>query len=268
MKRHIIFLTLLISACNASAQVHPKVKNDPTWIHITNDSNDTMVYSAKSGSYAVITVRNGTEVATVLGQIENIAKKSAEYKRWYVPTSDCISGFGKLVTLKVNGDYDFEVDYVAKGKNIASGIGDTICGIYLSDMAAAAADAAAAAGAAAKAERRNSELVTADPPLLGSSVGTDFRARDLATVFSPTDTIYVSLETHSTQAHPVTLSVFWWYEKGAQKVKAGETSKDIVATGDGVTDFFFKMDSGLPIGKYWIDVYLKEKLICTRTWFF
>ena len=48
--------------------------------------------------------------------------------------SDCLSGQGKLVRLQMDGSYDNEFDYVAKGESVASGIADTICFIYKSAL--------------------------------------------------------------------------------------------------------------------------------------
>ena len=69
----------------------------------------------------------------ILGQIEDKKNKSVTYGKWYVSTSDCDAGLGKLVILNVNGDYNFESDFVANGNNIASAVADLICNIYRTD---------------------------------------------------------------------------------------------------------------------------------------
>ena len=112
----------------------PKSSEKSEWIFITSSSDDTHTYSGKRGSFEITTTKGGISVAMLLGQIENKSDKSVTFNKWYVSTSDCESGIGKLVALKVDGDYDFEADYVSKGKSIASYIADTICSVYRSDL--------------------------------------------------------------------------------------------------------------------------------------
>lgn len=114
---------------NAISQTKPQSE----WIWIGENSDGTKSYSGKKGSYELSSTKAGTPIALILGQIEDKKTKTVSYGKWYVATADCESGLGKLVVLKVNGDYDFETDYVGKGNNVASGIGDAICGIYLSN---------------------------------------------------------------------------------------------------------------------------------------
>ena len=125
----IAVLTAGLFPINAVGQTKPQSE----WILITQNSDDTKFYSGKRGSYELSSTKAGTPIALILGQIEDKKTKNVSYGKWYVTTADCEAGLGKLVLLKVNGDYDGEVDYVAKGNNIASGIGDMICGIYLSN---------------------------------------------------------------------------------------------------------------------------------------
>lgn len=108
-------------------------KDDSPWIFIATNSQKTDTYSAKKGSFEITKTKSGTEIALVLGQIEDKKNNITGYKKWYVSTSDCKNGMGKLVVLKVNGDYDFESDFVADGNNIASGIADFICSVYRFD---------------------------------------------------------------------------------------------------------------------------------------
>lgn len=105
-------------------------KEDSQWIYIAKNSENTDTYSAKKGSFEITSTKSGTEIALILGQIENHKNNKFKYNKWYVATSDCERGMGKIVILKVNGDYDFESDFVADGNNIASGIADFICSVY------------------------------------------------------------------------------------------------------------------------------------------
>jgi hypothetical protein len=127
--RHAFFILIigLISAGQAlSAQENPNSE----WVHITKSSDDTKFYSGKKGSYELTSTKGGTPIALILGQTEDKKAKSVSYGKWYVTAGDCEAGVGKLVILKVSGDYEMEADYVSKGNSIASGIGDFICSVY------------------------------------------------------------------------------------------------------------------------------------------
>lgn len=125
----VVVLVAGLLPSNAISQTKPQSE----WILITQNSDDTKFYSGKRGSYELSSTKAGTPIALIMGQIEDKKAKNVTYSKWYVTTADCESGLGKLVLLKVNGDFDGETDYVAKGNNIASGIGDMICAIYLSN---------------------------------------------------------------------------------------------------------------------------------------
>ena len=136
--RKALFTLIIVASGEFSTQVtasaaEPKSSEKSEWLLITSSSDDTRAYSAKIGSFEITTTKGGISVAMILGQIENKANNSVTYKKWYVSTSDCESGIGKLVALKVNGDYDVEADYVSKGNSIASHIADAICIVYRSD---------------------------------------------------------------------------------------------------------------------------------------
>lgn len=104
---------------------------DSQWVLVAQNSDSTDIFSVKKGSFEFTKTKGGTTIAVVLGQLEDKKKKSVSYYKWYVTTDDCANGIGKLVMLKINGDFDFETDYVSGGKSIGSSIADTICGIYL-----------------------------------------------------------------------------------------------------------------------------------------
>jgi hypothetical protein len=119
--------------CPQTMAEQPKTSEKSEWIFIASNRDDTRFYSGKRGSFEIVTTKGGTQAAMVLGQIDDRKDNTITYNKWYVSTSDCQSGIGKLVALKVGGDFDFEADYVAKGESIASSIADTICAVYRSD---------------------------------------------------------------------------------------------------------------------------------------
>lgn len=123
-------------ALTASAAAPSPSANNSEWILITQNSDDSRFYSGKRGSFEITTTKAGESVAMILGQTEDKKDKSVSYGKWYVSVKDCNAGLGKLVILKISGEFDFEADFVAKGNNIASGIADVICGIYEADRKA------------------------------------------------------------------------------------------------------------------------------------
>ncbi len=129
-------IALIVGLTPAGQVLSAQEKESSEWVPITQNSDDTKFYSGKKGSYELTSTKGGTPIAMVLGQIEDKKAKNVSYGKWYVTAAECEAGIGKLVILKVDGDYDGEVDYVSKGNNIASAIGDLICGIYLGNKKA------------------------------------------------------------------------------------------------------------------------------------
>jgi hypothetical protein len=127
-------LSISVWACFSTVAAPPTTASTSDWVLLTQNSDDSQFYSGKRGSYELTTTKNRTSVATILGQTENKNDKTVTYNKWYVSTSDCDAGMGKLVVLKLNGDFAFEAAFVSKGTNIASGIADVVCGIYASDL--------------------------------------------------------------------------------------------------------------------------------------
>ncbi len=131
-----VLIALIVGLTPAGQVLSAQEKESSVWSLITQDRDDTKFYSGKKGSYELTSTKGGTPIAMILGQIEDKKAKKFSYGKWYVTAAECEVGIGKLVILKVNGDYDGEIDYVSKGNNIASVIGDLICGIYLDNKKA------------------------------------------------------------------------------------------------------------------------------------
>ena len=123
----------LAVAVSANAAPPSSTANESEWIPITQNSDDSRFYSGKRGSFEITTTKAGESVAMLLGQIEDKKDKSVSYSKWYVSAADCDAGLGKLVVLKISGDFDFETDFVAKGNNVGSGVADIICALYEAD---------------------------------------------------------------------------------------------------------------------------------------
>lgn len=102
---------------------------------------------------------------------------------------------------------------------------------------------------------------------LGSAVGADFKVTAPATTFKPKDTVYASVGTTTSDPAatvPGKLTATWHYDKAGTQVKAGEETKEVNFSGPGTTDFFLKMASGLPVGKYKVEISLDGAVVQTK----
>ncbi|MBS0200681.1 MAG: hypothetical protein JSR70_09555 [Proteobacteria bacterium] len=102
---------------------------------------------------------------------------------------------------------------------------------------------------------------------LGSAVGADFKVTAPATTFKPKDTVYASVGTSTSDPAatvPGKLTATWQYDKAGTQVKAGEETKEVSFSGAGTTDFFLKQPSGLPAGKYKVEISLDGAVVQTK----
>jgi len=86
------------------------------------------------------------------------------------------------------------------------------------------------------------------------------RVTDKTDNFKPADTVYTSV--HTTGSAPsATLMARWTFEDG-QVVQ--ESSQAIAPNGDAYTEFHISKPSGLPKGKYKVEVFLDSKSVGTK----
>jgi len=102
---------------------------------------------------------------------------------------------------------------------------------------------------------------------LGSAVGADFKVTAPATTFKPKDTVYASVTTGTSDPAatvPGKLTANWSYDKAGTQVKVNEETKEVNFSGAGTTDFFIKKPTGLPTGKYKVEVSLDGAVVQTK----
>lgn len=128
----ILFISCSVHSPIPALAATPKPSDNSDWVAIVSSSDNSMLYSGKKGSFELTSTKGEIPIAVLLGQTENKKNKSITYNKWYVSTSDCERGLGKIVFLKISGDFDFEVDYVSKGDSVGSSIADAICTVYKS----------------------------------------------------------------------------------------------------------------------------------------
>ena len=96
------------------------------WVNVA--SSDTAEYDIQAGSLEELNTKGGIPIATVIGRTTRKSTKRIELSKWYVSFKDCDRTLGKIVTLDVDGKYQFESDFVFGGGNIASALSEMICG--------------------------------------------------------------------------------------------------------------------------------------------
>ena len=89
---------------------------------------------------------------------------------------------------------------------------------------------------------------------------TSSRVTDKTDKFKPADTVYTSV--HTTGSSPAaTVMARWTFEDG-QVVQ--ESSQSIAPNGDAYTEFHISKPTGLPKGKYKVEVFLDSKSAGTK----
>ena len=101
---------------------------ETAWIHIA-ETDDGTRFEAKPGSFEFSKTRGNTPVAVLVGRQFTIKSKKIELQKWYVTAADCKNKMGKLTTLSVSGDFQFENDFVFDGGTVASTVAKFICDV-------------------------------------------------------------------------------------------------------------------------------------------
>ena len=86
------------------------------------------------------------------------------------------------------------------------------------------------------------------------------RVTDKTDNFKPADTVYTSVHTTGS-ASAATVTARWTFEDG-QVVQ--ESSQSIAPNGDAYTEFHISKPTGLPKGKYKVEVFLDSKSAGTK----
>jgi hypothetical protein len=87
---------------------------------------------------------------------------------------------------------------------------------------------------------------------LGRALGADKRVTDETDAFRPADVIYAVVESQGA-APNTALQARWTFEDGQV---VDESSRNISAAGEDVTEFHISKPSGLPKGKYTVQILL------------
>lgn len=98
------------------------------WILLAS-SDDGSKWEAKAGSFEFSKNKNDVPIAVLAGRVVSSKPSKIDLHKWYVSAGDCKNKMGKLVTLNVSGEYQFENDFLYDSGNVASGIAKFICDV-------------------------------------------------------------------------------------------------------------------------------------------
>ena len=98
------------------------------WLNIANSDESSWDFQPKS--LDEVSTRAGVDVAVVVGRVVNNKTKKIDLRKWYVSVSDCGRQMGSVVALDVNGNYQYENDFVFGSGTIATALAEAICSAY------------------------------------------------------------------------------------------------------------------------------------------
>lgn len=116
MKKIILASFIALGATSAFCQ---------EWVKL--GENESTRVDARAGTLGFGKTKAGTPIVFIQGRVFHAKNSSYAYEKWYVSVADCKVGYGKLVTLKLDGEFSYENDFVANGGSIGSAIADTLC---------------------------------------------------------------------------------------------------------------------------------------------
>lgn len=101
---------------------------ESNWIQIAASEDNMTEWHAQPGSLEFSKTKGGIPIAVVVGRITNKRTSQVDLYKWYVSGADCSKRMGKVATLNISGEFQFDNDFVMGSGNIASAIAETICG--------------------------------------------------------------------------------------------------------------------------------------------
>lgn len=98
------------------------------WINIAASSEGNMQWDVQPGSLEFSQTKGGTTIAVVIGRVTYKKTSRIDLYKWYVSATDCKKQMGKVVSLNIDGTYQFENDFVFGSGSIATAMAEAICG--------------------------------------------------------------------------------------------------------------------------------------------
>lgn len=116
MKR--VFVGTLLSILWATAQ-------SADWIELA--STDKSVWEGRAGTRAFSTTRGGKKIVAAEGRVTSKQTNQITFSKWYVEVDHCRAGYGKVVTVSMDGDFKFDNEFVLNGGTVASSLAEMLC---------------------------------------------------------------------------------------------------------------------------------------------
>lgn len=105
------------------------------WLPLS--STDDLIFEGRAGSREFSTTRGGNQIVIASGRVINKKTQKITFEKWYVGVDECRTGYGKIVTLNMDGSFSFENNFVLKGGSVASILADVLCyGVFEADKEA------------------------------------------------------------------------------------------------------------------------------------
>ncbi len=98
------------------------------WINIASSSEKENRWDVQPGSLEFSKTKGGTSIAVVIGRTTDTRTSRIDLYKWYVSATDCKNKMGKVVSLKIDGTYQFENDFVFGSGSVATAMAEAICG--------------------------------------------------------------------------------------------------------------------------------------------
>lgn len=95
------------------------------WIH--SAGNDEADFFIKPGSLSFSKNKSKENIAVVTGKLVMKPSTQTTFFKWYVRLAECESKQGKIVSLNLSGEYQYENEFIVGSGTIASINAQSIC---------------------------------------------------------------------------------------------------------------------------------------------
>ena len=99
------------------------------WVKVSSSKSSGTVWEGKPSSLEYSKTKAGVPIIVVVGRKSNTSKQEVSLQKWYVTADDCKNKKGKVVTLKITGEFDYETDFVFGGDTVATSLAEFVCGV-------------------------------------------------------------------------------------------------------------------------------------------
>ncbi|MBK6593328.1 MAG: hypothetical protein IPG23_11590 [Burkholderiales bacterium] len=99
------------------------------WVRVASSKSSGGVWEGKPSSLEYSKTKAGVPIIVVVGRKSNTTNQEVSLHKWYVTADDCKSKKGKVITLKITGEFDYENDFAFGGDTVATSLAEFVCGV-------------------------------------------------------------------------------------------------------------------------------------------